>query len=553
MGEERKRTLTVAGDGVLVDVEFRGEEVRGVVLQFEGSGKGVVAGARDAAEVLAKNLKGNGDDRYVALDGFVGNLQRLGTMDRLGGAEVNCFDATDGIYRSLEKVFSWDLEDWRKDGNGRMVTEVMCERSGRPKMHTRGHVGLALQYWMERRLVHGEQSTADDMDIDQPEAAENEEESVVWLVIIECEASPGELYPPIRLSDAWASKAVEKPAPTEITDLPMDDASIDWQDPPALFLAPKSPTNGAAALSIENAIQPRSPDIRFVAKFEPPVIVPLQTAIQLHISVGAPLSQQSLLPTTYESLVFADIDSQRPLLTSPRTVEKTVVSCDPATETSTSHIHRSSLLTQPNDYARAITHLPFSHPRQIIALLPTLRQWALTASLLRRSFVAEPSIDGPAPNLNGLVEQNGDSRPNNETQPPEPTTFQTIDAELADFMASPLPNDPAANAAAAAKVKAIDITLTTTPLPRLNIHFPNPRFGGKLASIGFNVGLNGMIAGIDVDDGSPPWDQNGFDNSSAKAEAEARGKERVRLREKVKKVLEVGESIGVCVEWMTRK
>lgn len=547
MGEEQKRTLTIAGHGVLVDVEFRAERVNGVVLHFEESREGVVAGARAAAEVLEKDLKGDGGDGYVTLDGFVTNLEILGSMDRLGGAEVNCFDAVDGIYRSLDKVFHWGLHRSgmtrpKEGGTWWDIEETICRQNGRPLMHTRGRVGLAVQYWVERRHSLVKQTTTEDMDIDSIESAENLDECTVWTAIIECEVSSAEIYPPIRISDAWVSEPVGKPTSTEV---PINDIEIDWQDPPPTLLSPKSPMDGIGSLEADRNAQPRAPDVRFVATFKPPVIVPLQIALQIHASVGSPLTQESLLPTTYESLVFADIDSQESLPTAPRSVEKTVTSYGPSNSTSLSHKHKSTLLIQPNDYARAITDLPFSHPRQILAVLPILRQWVLNASLLRRSFVNEPSDDF------STLSSNGDSHP--KTQPSEPPSFQTIDAELAEFMSSPLPSDSSSTNGTANQVKAIDIALTTTPLPRFNVNFPNPRYGGKLASIGFNVGLNGTIEGVDVDDGSPPWQQNGAGNGAEDSTMETedeKGKERVKMREKVKRVLEVSESIGVCVEWM---
>lgn len=546
MGEERKRTLTIAGNGVLVDVKFEGEEVKGVVLQFEGSSEKVVAGAGDAAEVLAKGLKGTREG-YVDLEGFVGNLERLSSMDRLGGEEVNCFDAVDGIYRGLERVFAFELEKTKKREGGGGATEVLCRHSGQPKMHTKGRVGLALQYWMDRRLVSEKQASPEDMDIDKPEAEHEENDDNIYSAIIECEASPAELYPPIKCSDAWVSNSVEKPPSTEKTDVQTDGSLIDWQDPPPTLL---SPTNGTTNLDLDLSTQPRCPDVRFIARFEPPIIVPLQTAIDIHASVNAPLSQESILPTTYESLIFADTDAQTPP-TTPRTLDKSVISYEPSTETSSSHRHKSTLVTQPNDYARAITHLPFSHPRHIIALLPTLRQWALTASILRRSFVLDFSSESSSP-LEHI-----DVKPTPKIA--EPKTFQTIEDELADFMASPLPSDPAASASPAEAVRNIDISLTTTPpatspttpLPRFTAQFSNPRFEGKRATVVFSVGLNGVIEGVDVEDGRPSASANGAANSVTSANTLV-DDERAKTRQKVKKVLEVSESIGVCVEWMSQ-
>lgn len=525
---EGKRMLTIAGTAMLLEVEFEAEEVMGCVLSFPGSGEDVGGRAAGGAEVLRRDLKGEG---YVRLDGFVENMEILGRMDRLGGEKISCFDATDGVFRSLERLWGWEIEREKQQGKEVVEDEVMCRRSGRPRMHTRGRVGLTLQYWMERRLVLGDQKEADEMDIDDTEASDVDDDADIWSAIIECEASSAELYPAIRVSDSWVSEDVGRPAPGETNDIPGDDSTIDWQDPSPTLLTPEEQGERAATVTETNLLQqPKHPDVRFFAKFDPPVVVPLQTALQIHNSVGSAIPQEMILSTTYESLLFAGSDAQNPPV-GPRSVDKTVTSYESATDTSTSHVHRYTLFPQQQDWARAITHLPFSHPRQIIALLPTLRQWALTGSVLRRAF--DPDNEPPPP------EANGQSDPPN--QPSEPTIFQTLDDELAAFMSSPPPNAPKP---ASDKVREVQITFKATPVPQFQVNFPNPRHGGKLAGLNFMVGINGIVGGVDVHDGSPDWGGNGDGNE--------KGRDIVRAREKVAKVLEVGESIGVAVEWMTR-
>lgn len=61
----------------------------------------------------------------------------------------------------------------------------------------------------------------------------------------------------------------------------------------------------------------------------------------------------------------------------------------------------------------------------------------------------------------------------------------------------------------------------------------------------FSVGLNGVIEGVDVDDGSSTSDGT-IDGDEGKVI----GGRRERLREKVRRVIEVGEDLGVLVEWI---
>lgn len=534
-----KRMLTIAGTAVLLEVGFDAEKVVGCVLGFPGSGEGVGERAAGGAEVLRRDLQGEG---YVRLEGFVRNMEILGRMDRLGGEKISCFDATDGIFKSLERLWRWDIEKEKQQGKEILEEEVMCRRSGRPRMHTRGRVGLALQYWIERRLVLGEEKKADEMDLDIKEAGELDDETDVWSAIIECEAFSAELYPSIRVSDAWVSQAVEKPALAETNGIPDNDSTIDWQEPSPTRLPPDEQGERAAAVTESNLLQqPKVPDVRFLARFEPPVVVPLQTALQIHNSVGSAIPQEMIF-TTYENLLFADIDIQQPP-TQPRTVEKTIMSYDSACTTSTSHVHKYSLLPQQQHWARAITHLPFSHPRQIIAILPILRQWVLTGSILRRAFSPDKEPLPPPP-----PEANNNHSTTSRTQPPEQQpipTFQTLEDELAAFMSSPLPNAPKPPSD---KLREIQITFKANPVPLFELSFPNPRHGGKLAGLNFMVGPNGVVGGVDVHDGRPEWEGNN-NNGALNPEADD---EKARMREKVRKVLEVGESVGVAVEWITR-
>lgn len=572
-----KRMLTIAGTAVLLEVGFDAEKVVGCVLGFPGSGEGVGERAAGGAEVLRRNLQGEG---YVRLEGFVQNMEFLGRMDRLGGEKISCFDATDGIFKSLERLWRWDIEKEKQQGKEVLEEEVMCRRSGRPRMHTRGRVCLALQYWIERRLVLGEEKKADEMDLDIKEAGEVDDETDVWSAIIECEAFSAELYPSIRVSDAWVSQAVEKPAPAETNDMPGNDSTIDWQEPPPTRLPPDEQGERAAAAVTESNLlqQPKAPDVRFLARFEPPVVVPLQTALQIHSSVGSALPQEMGLFTTYENLLFADIDIQQPP-TQPRTVEKTILSYDSACTTSTSHVHRYSLFPQQQqDWARAITHLPFSHPRQIIAVLPILRQWALTGSILRRAFSPnkEPPPPPPPPrkaNNNNNNNHHHSTTTTSQPQPPDqqqqhhhriPPIPQTLEDELAAFLSSPLPNAPPP--ASDARRRDIQLTVKAThPAPLFQVRFPKTprRHGGEVAELDFTVGPNGVVGGVEVHDGRrrrrpSEWEGGGNGNNNnngalnAEADDDDDDDEKGRLGEKVRRVLEVGESVGVAVEWIAR-
>ena len=513
-----KRTLSIAGNDVLVDVEFVGEEVQGVTLELAASGKEVGKRAPEGAEVLKKDLIGQ-DESYVLLDAFVGNLEKLARMDQLAQGGVSCFDAIEGVRAALEKVFEWELVKRKNKEEGSEVDsvlperQILCRGSGRPKVHTRGRVGLAVQYWIDRSLLPSEGHEPEAMDLDVKEA-DTEDDLTIYSAILECESSMSSLYPSIRVSNSWVSDSVEKDSARDSNQLNIQESPLDWQEPPPTLLKP--PTEGSMNIDGQDSLfQERTPNVRFIARFEPPVVVPLQIAIDIHQSVGSPLSQETIQSSTYESLLFADI-TPSPATQDQRIVIKTVRSYDSSGD-AIEHRHKYTLFPTQPDYGRAIECVPFSHPRQIIEILPILRQWALLGSLLRRSFVPDPS-SGPHQKANDDAASDFDFQQDES---------MTVEEELAALLASPS-SHAMENGVGGLEETAlpVDITLTTSsPTPGIGVVWPQ---GEKLKAVHFGVGMNGL------------FEVFGNDNE-----------ERLE-RQNAKRILEIAEDVGVLVAWMTK-
>lgn len=552
---EGKRVLSIAGEGVLIEVGFKDDEVADVGLSFPASQEDVGKWVGNGAAVLKKDLTGvtgSDDDgnagktdndkgrRYVGLEPFVKNLQGLRRMDQLSGEAANCFDAVDGIFKSLDRIYEWEL---RPEGTGKAAeTKITCSLGGRPQMHVNGSIGLMLGYWKDRRnapTIQEEERLTLEAQIPK-----------TWSVLMECEECLAEVYTPIRITDQWVSKEVSRAANQELDGKHISTSGIDWLDVPINV-------NGREAVKPVN--------IRFVARFEPPIIVPLQLALQICDSVSWPIDQTTVMPTTFESLVFADQDVHNPLQTSPRVVDQHSDSI-PGLAGKEAQTHRLALYTQAADYAQLLVDIPFKHPMQIVNLLPVLRQWALVRSIMLRSFTpSKPkpfshSQNGSNPITNGISHSAHINPGGGDEKETEAPAYQTLEEEFADFLSSPptsITNNNNNNYATFNSTTntanhnnepplTINVAFATTPLPHFNIQFPNPKYGGKLASVTFSVGLNGVIDGVDVDDGrpTPPLATDG--------DAHAQQQALIALREKVRKVLEIGESVGVLVEWLCR-
>ena len=511
-----KRTLSIAGNDLLVDVEFLGEEVQNVTLELAASGSEVGKRAPEGAELLKRDLTGE-EESYVFLDAFVSNLEKLTRMDKLTEGGVSCFDAVEGLRAALEKVFEWEtaeLREKREDqGNDVMLERhVLCRGSGRPQVHAKGRVGLAVQYWIDRRLLPPEGHELGAMVLDTDNTS-SENGLNIFSAVLECEASESSLYPSIRVSDSWVSESVKIGNVTYSNQLDIQESSISWQEPPPTLLKP--PNDGSMDIDTQDSLlQGRPLNVRFVARFEPPVVVPLQTAIDIHQSVGSPLSQESIQSTTYESLLFADA-TPSPAPQEQRTVTKTIRSYD-SSGNSTEHRHKYALFPTQPDYGRAIDSLPFSHPRQIIEILPILRQWALLGSLLRRSFVPDA-----APETLSKVNDNADFEMDIELD-----ESMTVEEELAALLASPSSFAENGTREAGDTALPIDITLAaSSSTPAIGVVWPQAE---ELKSVNFGVGLNGMIEVYSADSEKEPE------------------------RQRTKSILEVAEDMGVMVAWMMR-
>lgn len=538
-----KDTLSVAGRALLVDIEFyAGEErVKSVGLSFPGHEQGEGGDMkkkekweedlRRGAGVLEKSLK---KDWGASVQAFAANLESLGRMEGLSAGGCSAFDAVEGIREALEKV--WEKEITRM-GDGR---EVLCKGSGRPRMHAGGRLGLALQYWTERRLVRGtrRRKAEEMMEIDGKQEEDEDDEEAdgkVYAAIIECEASSSELYLSIRISDSWVSDIVERPAETvpEISgalDLP---TRTDWQDPPPTLITPHPPrSSDAMNLDPEPSSLPKPPDIRFVVKIEPPVIVPLQIAFSIYQSVGAPLSQDSIQATSYESMLLPppSTSSEKSVLPNDSPHSMTKIRNAPSRYSSDLQSNRKyqyNLFATPS-YAHAIDVLPFVHPRQLIDIVPVLRQWVLVASLLRRCFDDSSSVAN-----NNVKPPNND---HNSSDSNDESDNDDEDKDSADGLLSSLLRRQR-RSKAKLKPLAIDVNLSITAIeaPRFMVVFER---GSRRATVGFCVQLNGEIGTVDVD-----CPGAGEDDHDGDARREGR-------KQKVKRVLEVAEDLGVLVRWM---
>ncbi|MCJ1282760.1 hypothetical protein MMC26_002085 [Xylographa opegraphella] len=521
-------TLSIAGNGLLVDVEWVGERVRGVVLSFPGAGGGAERSAGVGAEVLRRDLVGH-KTGYVGLEAFAANLGSLAGMDVLGREGVSCFEAVEGVRASLGRVWEWELRQARTDigpavPEEAVEREVLCKRSGRPRMHGAGAIGLRLEYWLARRRVLPRAPDADDMDIDvDPSAASHPTVPTgLHALLIDCEAHPATLYPSIRVSDAWVSPSVVATPmmSPSISTLFVPSPIIDWLDPPPTYL-PTSSSSSSPSPPLA------SPSVRFRALLRPPLTLPLQKAMELFNIVGAPLTQDAIHTTTFTQLLFpahAASATETPLLRDAvMRFERRVRGYDGEAVR-----HHYTLLTGAQDWGRTVSEIPFAHPRQLVMLLPLLRQWAFVGRLLGRlEGRGLVDVHGNGGKVNGTTGRSGDlqqQKPEARGRETDSDTDSDTDTDDGADGERPASKTPPRLPSVPLRRVDVELSLAVPGTPSIRLVIP----GGR--TVTFHVGLN---AEIEVEE-----EEGGADGAGGK-----------RRKEDWGKVLGVCEDLGVVVEW----
>lgn len=487
------RTLIIAGSALALDIDFADNVVKKVSLSFPESPEIVTKHTAEAEGILLRDLQFQKGESPLTkkLDRFAANLERLAQLDKLSVIPgLNCGEAIAGLYESLERLHAWEVERL-KEGEmagreeGYVVKTAMCTRSGRPVMHTRDRVGLSLDYWQEKRRLN------------------TKKEEKTWSLLVECAPSPGLVYTPLRVSKDWISAEVKATATAEEILLEPNGGPpvLDWLEPENTLL-PADPPKADMMDVVDAMSGPKLPEVMFLAKFDPPLIVPYALAAQIYRSTN--VTVDPFQTTTFDGLLFPhapeDIDNNE----SRRIERSSTVHVFSNREKSTIQ-QKNELWIEKIEYGCTLAELPFSHPRQLVEMLPALRQYAFLATLLAKSF-------GPG------------SKP--PSQLPTKLEIRSKKLDFAAFMAG----------AKEEARRTMDVSISTHPVPRLRVVFPWQKGTGDVT---FEIGMNGAVGVVA---------QNLVD-----AGVDGMGQTRGVGVSDLGAMLEVCEDLGVWVEFVGRR
>lgn len=475
MGGSGSRTLIIAGSALQLEVVIDKDVVQTASLSFPESAEVVGKHAEKAGEILLDDLKlAPGQSPLTKrMHKFAGNFERLASLDKLSvNPGLNLFEAIGGIYESLERLYHWDLQKLREDPalNGKpddyLVNLVMCTKHGRPIMHARDRIGLSIDYWKSNRLT--------------PPISERTREFAAtydccWSMLVVCAPMKG-AGQPVRVSDKWLSMNIEKVnGPEDLQPGPV----LDWLQPDNTILEPSEAEKTEAAAS-NLLLAPKLPEVTFMAVFDPPLHVPVSVFGMIHQRVGTLPAPDFMILPTLDSLLLPIESEKKPGVSDPAeprviTQIKKLDVLEPRAGqdsdfTTVTHRNRLIIYSPQTVYGKTLTELPFSHPEQLIGILPLLRQYAFLSSLMRNSFghdsKPQPST-GPKSSLHVTMTT---------------TTYQQDYEDL-------LSGNNAAGGDEQIDAK-IAVSFAAFPQPSLNVLFP---FRDSTASVSMVIEENGHV------------------------------------------------------------
>ncbi|KAI9932840.1 hypothetical protein MW887_009092 [Aspergillus wentii] len=575
--------INIAGNFVDLEIEFYPGQnaVKDVSLSYATPEATDGERREEATAVLKRHLIQPPDegDRGVwkPLAGFCENLQWLAKLDRLS-QEVNCFEAIEGLFESLKRV--WDEESKKPKFAGSY--EHLCSGwIGRPCIHKGSRIGFRLDYWVQQaRALDTKQKkvSPDSMVVDQPSDQLSEEEMGIqqktWSVMIECE----EGYPPLRVSKDWVGSEIFTPINSNEISSSNEPANpdatmVNWSDPPQTSSSMNQGHSDAMAID-SDMMGSSAPNRRFVAKIEPPLDVPILAASDIYRNLGLQLPQEFKM-VTYDGLLvpgWSPLSAGDTIGIGPgdspqidrRKRRMPVQAFDQEGKQCTKQ-HSYTFQAFESVAGRTMRDIPFSHPRQLADILPILRQYALLASMIRKIFNPSTKDDHIEKDFkpNSSVKNSPNSKPDKparkglivlSNKDPNEEKLNSLlnglgsDSSVGDAHGGFIPKDD---------VK-VDVTLRTqlgqAPVMMLlftvndaSLGKPVPATeepGMSKISINFEIGLNGRISVVDT---SGLWE-----DQAAEQAADGQKEEKSEVQQRIARVLEISQDLGILVEWILR-
>ncbi|KAG6003388.1 hypothetical protein E4U21_002063 [Claviceps maximensis] len=572
------RTLAIAGSAIALDIVLDNNIVQSVSLAYHGSAPSVAEHMDAAGQILLRDLTLSPGQSPLTktLENFASNFERLARLDKLSIVPgLDCHEALAGIYTSLTRLYEWDLSILREDSAMKDKSDaflgnmVMCARHGRPAMHDRNRVGLAVQYWKQHRHVV---PRADDADL----SSLSQKREKVWSLLLGCDAldSMGGV-PPVRVSDNWISKTITRENATFNPSKTM----LDWQEPDNISLSPSDDNKDAGMDLLQPDLSTtRVPRVMFTVTFDPPVVLPQNDWARLYMcaNVNPPNIQNEMIqrglpssPPTFDSLLFPFPPGVKVDPSEPRAISRRRQLLHGLDDDKVTH-HSNTLFIYKPIYSQTVSEMPFSHPRQLLDMLPLLRQYAFLSTLLENSFGSQTTtpceslspkmptlsfsssfpLPPPSPTLPSPPSQGeGGPRADTRTKTEQLSDFMLdVDTTLPARESTTTPASGSGSGSAPASTSTstlahLDVILWVHPAPQMQIVFP---MGQSTANISLKILEGGVVEILSENILAVSMERD----VHANVDEQTKRRRELFTRDKLARVLEHLEDLCKWAEWI---
>ncbi|KIX00853.1 uncharacterized protein Z518_09918 [Rhinocladiella mackenziei CBS 650.93] len=509
--------LTIAGNAVDLEINFDADNrdyVKDVGLKLNTPGSEEHSEEPQLQEegtgILRDNLRPwsvlDGTSQWTSLDTFESNLQYLSRLDHIEGG-APCFEAVRDLYNAFQKIWNAEKERWK---NRPVRHHIRNGAIGRPSIDRKPRLGLSLDYWVGKQDVEqrSESDTDDTMD----------DSTDVYAARISC--APG--APSTVLARQWVSEQVLMAEAPATLGPETEQLKPDWQDP-------------AHDAGNSDRVMKGGLEMHFECSLRPEVYLPLNIVASLNVDF-AMLEMDQEMAVTYQMALqpHLNVTNVGGAKTSreerwPRSLPTTTDVGDPPRFRQHSYALHSAQHAAPL-WCYPVKQLKFTHPKQLAAMLPVLRQYALVWRILR-SLVDYGIVD----QWNASTTFNVDKTRASDTvdRPLKRSNMKPLGTQLETFLKAngSLPGD---------EVLPVDLSLdviSDISKARLDVFVP---LRGSLARgmqspfifLSLNICQGGQVEIRDL------------------RGVQADGADDLNLRAKLVRILTTTEDVGLTVEWL---
>lgn len=373
--------LTIAGNAVDLELNFDAlnrDVVKDVSLKLSTTENEEPQLQDDGTKVLKQNLSWppSGDQflPWASLSSFESNLHYLRQIDQIEDG-ASCFSVVNTLNHAFKQI--WDAEKQKLNWH-HTRSHLRRGAVGRPFLDRGTNLGLSLDYWVRKHDLESD-SIEDETEIKPQD---------LYAIQISCESDTN----PTLLPRNWLSDQIlsEQTQAASILEADTDTLMPEWQDPSSDGIESNDPSrSGPEDVAMENPVHslPSISNMHFICSLSPHVFLPLNAAAGLNLSYAMlDLNQESTV--TYQKALQDHFNKGRSS-TAEETAEERWprdLSFASAKSDGDYRLHSYALHSAQNGaplWCFPVRTLKFTHPRQLAAALPVLRQYALLGNILQ--------------------------------------------------------------------------------------------------------------------------------------------------------------------------